>query len=634
MLRPVRLAPLISCAALALCAPDAAAQEAPSVALNQYQPSPAGDAFFGVPAPWIGGHLVPRFAVTFDYARDPLVLVDQDGERRATIVSSQAYLHLGASFALFDRLLIAADFPLAVLQTGSEEEIGGVTIPSAEGFEPGDLRLGLRGRLYGDYYQPFQIAVGGYLFVPTGPSESYVAEGAVYGQPQLLLGGRADNFVWSASAGAILRASDNPHTVTFKGAVGLELLDGAVMLGPEVYGSAALEDTVFLQDDALTIPRTTGLNLEGLFGAQGYVLDGLTFGAAGGLGLTNGVGSPRFRVLGRIAWAPRPTRVEAPGDRDNDGITDDVDACPDVKGFPSEDPLKHGCPRASDLDGDDILDDDDACPKVPGVAHDDPKKHGCPPPSDRDGDKILDKDDACPDKPGVPDDDPAKHGCPPPGDRDADGIIDEVDACPDVRGIENDDPTKNGCPPDTDGDGIVDSKDACPDTPGVASDDPNRNGCPPDRDGDTILDQHDACPDTPGVKQRDPKKNGCPRAIVTDKEIRILERVEFATGRSVIKRVSDPLLDDVAALLKKHTDIELLEVQGHTDNRGGKAYNQRLSEARAKAVRAALVRRGIDRSRLTFKGYGMDKPRASNATKAGRQENRRVQFTIVRRRKK
>ncbi|HHH11310.1 MAG TPA: OmpA family protein, partial [Sorangium sp.] len=472
------------------------------------------------------------------------------------------------------------------------------------------------------------------VFAPTGPSDSYVAEGAVYGQPQLLLGGRADNFVWSASGGVVLRASANPHTVTFKGALGLELLDGALMLGPEVYGSAALEQTPFVDNGAVVIARTTGVNLEGLFGAQGYVADGFTFGAAAGMGLTSGVGSPRFRLLGRIAWAPRPARVVEVGDRDGDTIKDDVDACPDTKGFANEDPLKHGCPHPSDMDGDDILDEVDACPKTPGVANDDPAENGCPAPADRDGDKILDAADACPDQPGVASDDPAKHGCPPPGDRDADGIVDEDDACPDVPGIASDDPEKNGCPPDSDGDGIIDAKDACPDTAGVASKDPNRHGCPPDRDGDGVLDNKDACPDTPGARQKDPKRNGCPRAIVTDKEIIILQRVEFATGRATIKRISDPLLDDVASLMRKHTDIELIEVQGHTDNRGGKRLNQRLSEARAKAVRKALIGRGIDGSRLTFRGYGMDLPRASNATAAGRQENRRVQFKIVRRRKK
>src|SRR5690606_15004289 len=97
----------------------ASAQEgAPDIALNQYQPPAAGDDFMAVPRPAIGGHLVPRGMLTFDYAKDPLVLVDQDGNVVSTPVSSQMYLHFGASFALFDRLLIDASFPLAIVQSG------------------------------------------------------------------------------------------------------------------------------------------------------------------------------------------------------------------------------------------------------------------------------------------------------------------------------------------------------------------------------------------------------------------------------------------------------------------------------------------------------------------------------------
>jgi outer membrane protein OmpA-like peptidoglycan-associated protein len=72
-----------------------------------------------------------------------------------------------------------------------------------------------------------------------------------------------------------------------------------------------------------------------------------------------------------------------------------------------------------------------------------------------------------------------------------------------------------------------------------------------------------------------------------------------------------------------------VEVQGHTDNVGSKLSNKLLSQSRADAVRKALVKRGIDKARLVAKGFGQDVPIADNATDAGRQENRRVQFKIV-----
>jgi len=222
----------------------------------------------------------------------------------------------------------------------------------------------------------------------------------------------------------------------------------------------------------------------------------------------------------------------------------------------------------------------------------------------------------------------------PPSDRDKDGIPDKVDACPDEPGVKSEDPDKHGCPPpppDRDGDGILDRYDACPDTKGVASDDPAQNGCPPDTDGDGIRDDVDACPREKGKGDPDPSKNGCPTSVrVTEEEIVILDQVQFKTGSAVILPASDELLTQVAAVLNEHPEILKVEVQGHTDSRGGKKYNQRLSEKRSAAVVKWLTKKGnIDASRLTSHGYGMDEPIAENDTPEGRQKNRRVQFKIV-----
>ena len=214
-----------------------------------------------------------------------------------------------------------------------------------------------------------------------------------------------------------------------------------------------------------------------------------------------------------------------------------------------------------------------------------------------------------------------------------------TDACPTVPGIPNEDPAKNGCPPpkDTDGDGILDDKDACPTVPGVPNEDPAKNGCPPpkDTDGDGIVDDKDECPNEKGKADPDPTKNGCPGAVrVTEKEIIILEKVEFDTAKATIKPVSNKLLDEVAQVFKEHPEILLVEVQGHTDNQGAKGLNQGLSTRRAKAVVDALVKRGIAKQRLSSKGFGQDKPIADNDTPDGRQKNRRVQFEIQKRAEK
>jgi OmpA-OmpF porin, OOP family len=238
-----------------------------------------------------------------------------------------------------------------------------------------------------------------------------------------------------------------------------------------------------------------------------------------------------------------------------------------------------------------------------------------------------------PPKPAPPPPPPVKKRVPPP-DRDKDGIFDRDDACPDVPGVRSPDPEKNGCPPpppDRDGDGIIDRDDACPDVPGVRSDDPAENGCPPDTDGDGIRDDVDACPKEKGKPDPDPQKNGCPTAVrVTENEIVILEQVQFKTGSATILKTSDDLLMQVSMVLAEHPEIVKIEVQGHTDNRGGKKYNKKLSDRRAASVVKWLVTRGsVDQSRLMSHGYGMDEPIAENDTPEGRQKNRRVQFKIV-----
>jgi len=72
-----------------------------------------------------------------------------------------------------------------------------------------------------------------------------------------------------------------------------------------------------------------------------------------------------------------------------------------------------------------------------------------------------------------------------------------------------------------------------------------------------------------------------------------------------------------------------IEISGHTDNVGSASYNQKLSESRAKAVVDYLLKKGVDASRLEYKGYGFEQPVASNKTEEGRQQNRRTEFKIL-----
>ncbi|WP_340076966.1 OmpA family protein [Leptobacterium sp. I13] len=257
-----------------------------------------------------------------------------------------------------------------------------------------------------------------------------------------------------------------------------------------------------------------------------------------------------------------------------------------------------------DTDKDGIFDDDDACPEVPGL----PEFNGCP---DSDGDGIEDSKDACPNEAGLAE----LNGCP---DSDGDGIADKDDACPNEAGL----PALNGCP-DADGDGVADKDDNCPNEAGPKA---NR-GCPyPDRDNDGVLDKDDACPDLAGTVAN----QGCPEITEeVQKQLNEYARtILFDTGKSSIKDESEAVLKDIIAILNEYPNSKFT-VEGHTDSVGSEKLNQRLSDSRANSVKEYLIANGVDAFRLSALGYGESKPIASNATRAGRAQNRRVEINLV-----
>lgn len=118
--------------------------------------------------------------------------------------------------------------------------------------------------------------------------------------------------------------------------------------------------------------------------------------------------------------------------------------------------------------------------------------------------------------------------------------------------------------------------------------------------------------------------------VVKADKIDILQQVHFQTGKAKILADSFSLLNQVVDAIVTN-DIKRIRVEGHTDNRGGKKKNQKLSEDRAKAVAEYLVKQGIDPSRVETEGYGDAKPVAPNLTARGRELNRRVEFLILER---
>lgn len=119
------------------------------------------------------------------------------------------------------------------------------------------------------------------------------------------------------------------------------------------------------------------------------------------------------------------------------------------------------------------------------------------------------------------------------------------------------------------------------------------------------------------------------RVVLTDSNIQIMDKVQFETGSDKLLPVSFPLLDQVAQVMVENAQIELIEIQGHTDSTGSAGINRKLSAARAESVKRYLAGKQVAKARLVAKGYGPDVPIADNASAEGRDANRRVEFKIL-----
>jgi outer membrane protein OmpA-like peptidoglycan-associated protein len=118
--------------------------------------------------------------------------------------------------------------------------------------------------------------------------------------------------------------------------------------------------------------------------------------------------------------------------------------------------------------------------------------------------------------------------------------------------------------------------------------------------------------------------------VIKRDRIEIKKQINFASGSArILGATSKAVLNDVAQALKDAPFIKKVRIEGHTDSNGTDAANLRLSQTRAEAVMAELLRRGIDPGRMEAVGFGETKPISSNATARGRAENRRTEFNIV-----
>lgn len=533
--------------------------------------------------------------ILLHYADDPLGLYGRDGERLVRIVRSQTTLELFGSYALWDRLEVALALPVIVQQSG-EADIDPQLSGDDAGAGLGDMRLALRGHIWrqGDSPDARGLSLGAAIvtMLPTSSGDNFQG-GGFRAEPRVIAEYRLSERARLASnLGVLLQRRSEVVGLgvdeMFTWALAADVAVDPAMrwrIVPELAGGVSLSGDVGAEEAPV----------EMLLGARFRALDWVEAEAGFGTGLTGGFGAPDWRLFAGVSLRMPPDR-----DPDGDGLRNSEDACPqdpeDVDAFQDED----GCPDP-DNDDDGVLDEDDLCISDP---------------EDLDG--YVDTD-----------------GCPDP-DNDRDGVADAVDACPnepeDLDGFEDDD----GClEEDNDGDQILDARDACPTEPEDIDGFEDMDGCPePDNDFDGFLDLDDECMNEPEDFDGFDDEDGCPEDGVglvelTCESIEIRESVYFGSGSDQIESRSYGLLDQVAGVLNANRYITLVRVDGHTDDRGSDSVNLALSESRAAAVAAALEARGVSPGRLSSQGLGEFFPVADNATRSGREMNRRVEFVIV-----
>ena len=620
----MRRSSAVALAVALLAAVPARAQDAtaPAFSLQTFRPAIDSKGYITVDASQILGHLDFSLGLVGSYAHDVLHL---SGQGAALDVEHYLTPQLQFAIGLFKWVELGLSLPVHIMFGARSPKFTDADPNhddslSFSGQFVGDIGLHAKARLLNSSRYPVGLGLVFSLYAPSGDAKKFLGEGQVTIRPEIIVDkefGRSRRFRLALNIGTLVRPSVHSYTdqgTTLSGvpdvAGGAPFCQPSTMLGAApgaaacgtqatralgtqlTYGLglsyALVPQKLELVGEAFGYADVTGQAsaspLEGLLALKVYLAAKSYFELGGGAGLlprsvAGGMtGAPGFRVFVGFIFEP------SIGDRDGDGIKDDVDRCPD---------------EPEDFDD---FEDEDGCPD---------------PDNDRDG--LSDTDDQCPNEPGPV----QNHGCP-LGDRDKDGILDRDDECPDVPGpVEN-----HGCPwPDRDKDGVLDKDDACPEIPGPKEND----GCPfLDSDGDGLLDKDDKCPHEYGPKEN----GGCPlphRSLIRKGHIITMNPIYFETAKAIIKPISYPTLDDVADTMQKNQQLLIVEIQGHADERGDDDYNMRLTEDRAAAVKQYLIDKGVAADRLLSHGYGETKPLCKRHDEACWSKNRRVEFVILRR---
>ncbi|MFH0901068.1 MAG: transporter [Pseudomonadota bacterium] len=511
---------------------------------------------------------------------------DELGEVKTSLIDQLSAGYLYGWVGISRRLQLGASMPMIFSmkgEAGIEADSGSIDVTAIadprvavtlEILRAGGLALGATAIVT----IPFSTPLAG--------DSVWIGESSYTARPQLAL-------EWTSPSGLLTVAANagwlyrKEKQIVYSSEVGSQLTYGVaaaarlqpkIALVAEVFGrkgGSDLDENPVEADGALRLFPTKTLSV--------------TIG--GGKGVLQGIGAPEWRAFGSVAWTPDF------GDQDRDGVDNMRDRCPfqgeDRDGYQDDD----GCPD-SDNDGDFVPDTTDRCPNEAEDKDGWEDEDGCPD-GDNDKDNVPDMKDMCP---TVAEDEPAPNadGCPASmKDSDDDGVNDALDKCrdqqEDVDNFQDDD----GCPElDNDADSVPDEYDECPfdaeDLDGIADED----GCPDlDNDSDGFLDAADKCPAEAevvnGVADFDgcPDSGGTPLVAMDGDKLATVEPVAFRWD-NLTKRGKE-ILDQAAALMRAQLDVKKWRIVVAAENAGTESATRARSQARADAVKAHLVSRGL-----------------------------------------
>lgn len=635
---------------------EASAQEEGRFDAQVFRPSAAPRDLVMVQKSEVIGHKSPTVGFFSDIGFDPLVLVSQDTGQTVEAVAARLQLTGLIGFGLFDWADLTLAVPFVAYQGGDNLRSLGTEGP-VQTQSVGDTRLSARVAIpglnrRGDKLRGLGMAVVGNLNLPTGNPLAFSGDGILTGGVTLITDYRFKRGVITTNAGIWLRPERQVAGVRVGdmgsfGVAGESYVVqswGISVLGG-VYGYPSLNK---FPDSARQIPAEVILAL------RWQTKHGITWTFGGSFGAACAFGSPALRLFNGLTWQPSFSREQErinkiledeTNDPDGDGLTGDVDKCPDEPG-PA---INNGCPEI-DSDGDGLVDSDDGCPQTPqGPTGQD----GCPP-ARIDGDRIviLGKVHFATDKDIILDKSkPALEAVAAVLEANPDILSLRIEGHTDIRHSHAYNMALSQRRASSVRTFLIEQ--------GV---DAGRLEAVGYGHTQPIYD------DTGCAGPDELLSDDCKQMTSTNRRVifRILERVGVGAGAPDTKlepsRIFFPveilfeadeeefaaedsaeLLDRVVRILQDNQDVRKVVIEGHTDGRHSPVFAKALSERRAVKVRDVLIQRGIDPKRLETKAVGTAAPLEDDTEclhpdKLSTEEcqtrmakNRRVIFRIVER---